>query len=375
MIQKHLPARSAQHWHEYDMTNILLTVPELTPSLTPLDSKNVLVLDKLQGNAQSSIEKWDLMRIPSTVDLLLNGTVVATQTVKIDPSTKIPYIDSFDIPTYNQDGSLNYKIGKNTIQYIVTLDDGTSNPNKSYSKELKFKVIYDEDSGNLKIDIAEGAAAYNDDYKHLMPANIAVIRGTPGTIWKAHGDGNTRFQEAGGADSVLFQLDDKGVCPIVLIKIDNINTGPRYDTKLALVKDGITITKENDKKPLLSSPVVFGNYIDVTGDASSQFKSYCINTKCIADGQTMSIVSIIMQDSNEDETLLVSVDENLDFLQKTLRTGFKFSMSNNKTINIINKTAEFAVTSQDPGQFNIFISSVFETDALLNIKANFLSLS
>ncbi|MBC2886585.1 glyceraldehyde-3-phosphate dehydrogenase [Ochrobactrum sp. CM-21-5] len=356
------------------MKNLLLTVPELTPFILELDTKTeTLDLSLLENqNATSKMDNWQYMRSGQTVHLLLNDVELEIQTVTQDPSTQELRINDFKIPSFSKDGSLNFIIGSNTLQYKVVDPDGSQNPNTSFSKKLEFRVIRDKLSAALKIDITQGAAGYTDDHPDLMPANIAVVRGVPNTEWKAHGKGRVRFQDLGGSETCIFSLDENGVCPLVLIRLDKIN----YGAISAAVEDEITITYRNDTTELLSKPVVFGDYQPLTGDAAEEFKSISFNNVGISDNATTSIFSIIMQETNIDKTVFVQLDYGLSYHKKTLNTfDPTVHMQNNVPTPVVNKTVEFAVSAAKPGKYKVVISSLYNTDAIFTKTIEFRDLA
>lgn len=325
----------------------------ITPVIDQLSSAETLNIAGVSSPATIHISNWQHMLEGDLVELILDGdenNPLDTQNV-VQDGEFLYSIKKFNIPL------LKFPLGDRFIYYKVTTKNTVGLPDSvvGRSNKLKFKVINDTSNVDLKIDITEGAAGFNDIYSDLLPANIAVIRGKPNTQWQARGQGKVQIYEAYGADNTEFTLDENGICSLTLIKVDHLDMG---SASVMLPGNALYITSTKDKKPLVSADVKFGEYHDVPEDAASKFISYSYNSVGFSDGKTPSIISIILKEANEGEEINIRMPNDLEFMEKKLNTySQKYNLSKNYTAVIKNRTVEFGVISQKSGKYKINISS------------------
>jgi hypothetical protein len=318
------------------------------------------------------MEFWQFMLEGDLVELILDGNeavpVASPQTVKpVSGSTT----GEMTIEPFKLSKSL-LTVGTHTLQYRTSERDTPTAVGRSLP--LNFKVINDLDAVGLKLDITTGAAGFSDSFEKLLPANIAVVRGKAGTRWHARGQGKVQIYEAFGSDNSVIEIDPDGTCPITLMKIDQLDIGT---ARAMLAGDALSITKENSTEVLLAQPVVFGDYKAVPPESSSKFISYSYNDLGIADGRTESIFSVkLVGPINPNiEKLFVRMANTLGFVNKSrevntqsraILTGYEVEIDDN--------TAEFGITSDTAGKFNIYISTTLDSDSEFSQEIEFRNL-
>lgn len=334
------------------MTGTPPNIGTLTPVLDEFNT-NTNILNIAEGfiEVTARMDFWRFMLEGDLVELILDGNETAplgTQVVQRVGPTEFK-IDPFKI------AKSQLTVGNHTLQYKTTEE---RTPEVGRSLLLNFKVINDLDAVGLKLDITSGAAGFSDSFTNLLPANIAVVRGKPGTRWHARGQGVVQIYEAFGADNTVIEIDPDGTCPITLVKIDQLDIGT---ARAMLAGDALSITKENSTEVLLAQPVNFGVYTPVTGDASSKFTSYSYNNIGLADGRTQTIFSIKLANSLAGEKVNVTMDNTLGFHVKNLEVNTAArAIIDRHEVDIVDNTAEFGITSSQSGKFNIYISSTYD---------------
>lgn len=359
------------------MTNILAIIGDLTPILNELDrTKNppVLYLSATSKNIDITILSWDNIRTDQTAFLLLNDTVIDIQKIKpLNPTG--PEIRAGKAPIFTIPVATNFFAGN---EYYIQIKVQDTTGNIGITKKLVFVVKTDPLVDSVKIDITEGAGGYNSDNNYLMPANIAVLRGPPGMHLTAHGKGAVRFQDVGGADHCNFYFDENGLSPLVLIKIDKIHID---STLAATSQDEIIISHHKQNDIISSKPVIFGEYETPKDPLIAQsIESVSCNTTGIADGSTLCIVSIVFNksyiDRTKDDTIYIKADSELNVIKNTYNKNFSIIVlkPNLPTVKIINYTAEFAITTNSPGKFNVAFFPSLNATAYWNKDIIFKSL-
>lgn len=336
------------------MANTNNPLSTLTPAVDEFNSgTNTLNIGGTFTQATVHIDFWVDMLEGDKVELILNddeanplGTQFVTQTAPTDYN-----INPFIIPKSKLstgDHTLKYKA---TIKATIPLPK----PTVGFSLPLVFTVIDDADVADLKLDITTGASGFTDEHSNLLPANIAIVRGKPNTRWHAHGQGKVQIYEAFGFDNTGFTIEPDGTCPLTLIRIDHLNAG---SASAATPSDALLITREGDKTTLLNKPVEFREYTDAPDSAKPKFISYSYNDIGISDGKTTSIFSIILSEATPDETIAIRMSSELSFVKKRLKVNTA-TRANTKIYHadVIDKTAEFGITTTTPGTYNIIISS------------------
>ncbi|MDR2310984.1 MAG: hypothetical protein LBE54_08365 [Brucellaceae bacterium] len=351
------------------MTDNMPTINFYTPVIDEFNTNtNLINIAENFTDVTVSIEIWPLLTDGDLVELLLDdvdpvdpddpdynkyppATVAVDSQIALNvPGTGKPALRSFTLSK-----SL-LTVGTHKIRYR-TSDRDTNNP-IGRSQFLHFKVINDPDAVGLKLDITTGAAGFSDSFTNLLPANIAVVRGKPGTRWHARGQGKVQIYEAFGSDNSVIEIDPDGTCPITLMKIDQLDIGT---ARAMLAGDALSITKENSTEVLLAQPVVFGDYKAVPSDATSKFISYSYNNLGIADGRTETIFSVKLANSIAGEKLFVRMANTLGFVDKSreVNTASRAVLTSYE-VDIVDNTSEFGITSTQAGTFTISISTTFD---------------
>lgn len=335
------------------MASQLFVVGQTMPGLRPaLGNDNILDTSIIQFPIRAFMPNWDSMQFNQTLITFLNDQEIDRQPVIM--------IDVAGIQTgVTQDTTINLTdlvLGENRLRYRVTDSEDATHPNISNSPEYIFTVIQDRAQRFLKIDITEGAAAHSFDFPELMPANIAVIRGEPAPdhetaprfVARRTGN-NVLFQILGGPDHVTFYFDAEGLSPLTLIKNPDLPNRGNF----AAGVDTIYITRHDSDVPLISEPVVFGDYVTVTGADAQDFDSYSFNSVGIADGKTTSIFSIKMNPLSKVKTLLVTYPKELTIGGKELNLPINPILNSNSAkiqqFNIFNNMVEFTLKSSTAG--------------------------
>lgn len=337
------------------MTVTPQSITNLTPTIDEFNS-NTTIINIAESFSEVTVRMdfWLFMLEGDRVELILDGNETApvgSQTVKIVPGTT----DQTTIDPFKISKSL-LTVGTHTLQYKTSERDTPTAIGRSML--LSFKVINDLDAVGLKLDITTGAAGFSDSFTNLLPANIAVVRGKPGTRWHARGQGKVQIYEAFGSDNSVIEIDPDGTCPITLMKIDQLDIGT---ARAMLAGDALSITKENSTEVLLAQPVVFGDYKAVPSDATSKFVSYSYNNLGIADGRTESIFSVKLANSLAGEKLFVRMANTLGFVDKSreVNTASRAILASYE-VDIVDNTSEFGITSAQAGTFTISISTTFD---------------
>jgi len=337
------------------MTDTPKSIANLTPIIDEFNSNTTIInIAESFTDVTVRMDFWLFMLDGDLVELILDGNEAApvgSQTVKIVPGTT----DQTTIDPFKISKSL-LTVGTHTLQYKTTERDTPTAI--GHSTALSFKVINDLDAVGLKLDITEGAAGFSDSFTNLLPANIAVVRGKPGTRWHARGQGKVQIYEAFGSDNSVIEIDPDGTCPITLMKIDQLNIGT---ARAMLAGDALSITKENSTEVLLAQPVVFGDYKAVPSDATSKFVSYSYNNLGIADGRTESIFSVKLANSLAGEKLFVRMPNTLGFVDKSreVNTASRAILASYE-VDIVDNTSEFGITSTQAGIFTISIATTYD---------------
>lgn len=338
------------------MVSIFADMSGLKPVLNALDntkSPPVLYLNTVGDSVIITIEPWDNIRTDQTAFLFINGTQAYVQ--KIEPLDATgPEPRKGAAPIFNVPVATNFLAGE---QYSVEIKITDTAGNSGLSQKLIFDVRTDSLADAIKIDITEGAAGYNSDNGYLMPANVAVIRGPAGMHLTAHANGAVRFQDVGGADHCNFYFDENGLSPLVLIKIDNIHVDAAF---ASAIQDEIIISHSKQSDLIASKPVVFGKYEAPTDPlVSKSIDSVSCNTVGIADGNTLCIVSIILNksyiDETNDEIIYIKVDDEVSIELTTYNKSFVTSNAkpNLPTAKIVNYSSEFGLTTNSRGKITV----------------------
>lgn len=342
-----------------------ITVPEITPSVLNLDSNDgTLYLDTVGDTVTITCVPWADINPIQSVTLFIDDISAGTAPPSVDPKTGTDIPPIFAVPTKKY-----FTAGTTSTVYMVVLKpDGTPNPDRQRTQSLVFPVKANALGAALKIDITEGAAPYSDKHPYLMPADFAVIRGPAGKKLDAHARGNFVFQDLGNASSVTFTIDEPGTATLSLIRLGFINPV----SAAAAASDVLYLTAHKDTEELTSHPVVFGDYTPLTGDAARQFQSVSCNTVGIADGETVCIVSIVMQPSNKDSFIVVGLDSGLKISENDLNKPIHFTKFNNLyKVDIVEGTSEFAVSAKKSKTYGVTVSAASDTDAFFQKSIKF----
>lgn len=356
------------------MINILSDLGDTNLSVAVLDyssSPPALYLNVVQGAISVTCAAWDNIRTDQTAILLLDGVEIASQPIEpLDPDGENP--NQGKAPIFPVDVKANFTAGNRYSLQIKSVDTAM---NIGLSRTLVFDVKADSLEKHISIDITQGAAGYSDKYPYLMPADVAVVRGPAGLELEARSGGAVRFQDCGGAETCIFSFDDRGVCPLVLIRIDSLNPSGGPSGLLADDPDRIILFRRGKKDELISKPVIFGNYVPATGDAALAFDSVSCNSVGIADGQTMCIVSLIMKNPAATDTLYINLGEGLRMAEHTYNKSYSASPGTNlPSTPIVNGMAEFGVIADAPGTYDVAAFPRMQTSAYWTNKIEFRSL-
>ncbi|KAB2727605.1 glyceraldehyde-3-phosphate dehydrogenase [Brucella intermedia] len=336
------------------MVNIYSDIGDIAPTIIGLDfdeNPPVLFLDSAGQNITVTSDYWDNIRTDQTVYLLLDGQSIAFQQVQPDDLQVYPNAGKPPVFTVS---TIYFSAGNRyNIKYKV---QDVSN-NVFTSAILTFDAKQNIIEKIIKIDITEGAAGYTDDYPYLMPANIAVIRGPAGQHLTARSRGAVRFQDVGGADHCNFYFDENGLSPLALIRIDKIHVDA---VGADMPGDQIYLTQKDQTTPLVSKSVVFGEYEQITDPVVKvAIDSVSCNTKGISDGNTICIISIVMNPSYmekyDDTTIYIQPGSLTVDTTDLYNKNFPVTMAgpNLPTIQIVNGTAEFGVKTDTPGTYTV----------------------
>lgn len=345
------------------MENIFQQLHNTSPIIDQLNDAQILNIASGEPLATIHIDNWKNMLEGDLVELILDNNEnapIATQTVK-QIGTEKYQIDPFSVPMNT------FSLGNHNIYYKTTAKNtiGLPQPIVGYSLPLNFTVINDIDAVGLTVKITQGAAGFTDAHSNLLPANIAVIKGKPGTKWHARGQGKVQIYEAFGLDNTVFDINDDGFCSLTLIRVDHLDMG---SASALLSGNALYITKENEQQILQCAPVIFDDYHDVPADAAEKFISYSYNDVGISDGKTTSIFSIILKKSLDGEQILVRMPENLTFVEKKLNVyNQSAAISKTYSVNIIENTAEFGIIATKAGQYKISISSTVSDETFTQL--------
>lgn len=330
-----------------DLSGTILSINELDMKQSP----PVLYLNILGKNIKVTCPPWDNIRIDQTAFLLLNGDIIDTQAIQpLNPAGDDPQLGK--APVFSVDVAQNFT-ADNTYHMQLRVKDSAQN--ESLSQILTFVTKANALGADIKIDITQGAAGYSDQYPYLMPANIAVVRGPAGKELEARSQGVVRFQDVGGGKTCIFSFDDKGACPLTLIRIDSLHPSSQSASSRQSQNDRIIITERGKTDELKNEPVIFGEYVPVTDPAAAAvFKSVSSNTVGIADGKTMCIISIIANDATLNDKLYIKLDDGLTLAKETFN---KLSLTQADIdlpyTKIVNGMAEFGVTTDSPGTYKV----------------------
>jgi hypothetical protein len=330
-----------------------------------------LHIDQVPTIVHVSCDAWDGIRITQTVSLYIDDNVAYTQKVEaLDPDSPDGNIGK--PPVFNVEARKYFKAGKDSSIYLDYAEGEPPNPNRFLSKTLSFQVKSNSLADLLTIDIAEGAAGYTDVHPYLMPANVAVLRGPANMELEARSVGAVRFQDLDGSETCIFSFNEKGVCPLVLIRIDSIHE----TDQIAASEDAIILTQRGSSAEIIRKPVIFGEYVPVTGDAAEAFSSVSSNTVGIADGETICVISIIMKDPHNKDILLVKLDTGLVIAPKTFNKGASYIKDIDlPSISIVDGVAEFGVSAMQPGKYNIGVFPQTQSESYFSKAIEFKALS
>lgn len=354
-----------------DLGNTQLTIGALDNDKDP----PVLYIDTVGNDIIVTCLPWDNIRTDQTAILYINNDIIQSKSIEsLDPNSSDPNLGK---APFFMISVADHFIVNSTYTMKMKVNDGSGNSSTSKSLIFIAENKNTDSKNNIKIDITEGAAGYLEQFPYLMPANIAVIRGPAGKEYEARSHGVVRFQDVGGAETCIFSLDDNGVCPLTLIRIDSLHPSSQSSNLSQLGNDRIIITERGKLTELKSETVIFGEYSTVNDPTSSSvFKSISSNTTGISDGTTMCIISIIAQSSSINDVLYIKLDDGLSLANETFN---KAIISKNDidlpSTKIINGMAEFGVITDTPGDYKVGFFPQKNPSAYITQQITFKALS